>query len=197
MIYNFHNLRYCIWDLDFSNFKEKIAFDKSLEIEFDAGSKRPYPVEAVGSAYSASLFRIKEFGNFLEYITPNLDYHLTTLGKPIYKRMVRAWGNRMHRDSRCTVHAHKGSNVLIVYYKVPENSADLVFVDPIYEGVKNLNQIPESAKRYINVKEGMCLLHDGDILHGVNIHNSDQTRDSLILEFKCYETIEEMENQIV
>ena len=197
MVYNFHGLNYCIWNLnqqDFHKFKSTSSFNDELQSSFK-GVETTKQTEAVGRAYSHPhniMSTFKGFGSLQKMIDPDLTKQLNLIGSSNNKILVRSWANRMHYGACGGIHTHEYQNleryVLLVYYSVPENSADLVFVNPArYVRTmvqQNLDDISESDKLVIKVSEGMCVLHDGQIPHGVSKHNSHQPREVLVFEFE-------------
>jgi hypothetical protein len=81
----------------------------------------------------------------------------------------RNWVNEMYNGCSGTEHKHN-CPVAIFYVRIPENGADIVFVN-------NNEFIPAGAR------EGDLLIHDTGITHSVSEHKSDITRICLILEF--------------
>jgi hypothetical protein len=59
-------------------------------------------------------------------------------------------------------------------------------VDPKHKNKLRQSEsvIPLEDKLSIKVYDGMCLLHDGSILHAVSKHNNDLPRDVLVFEFE-------------
>ena len=127
---------------------------------------------------------MNSFSEFMKFIIPNTDpYYELFTGKKIVG-VSRCWANRMEKDSFGAIHVHdKRVKILILYYKVPHNSSDLVFVDPKHKNILNTELIPDNDKLHIQVSEGTCILYDGEIPHGVSRHKSDESRDAFIFEF--------------
>jgi hypothetical protein len=187
MINYFHNNKYSIWQIDTSKFKSNTVFYNNLNSSFEISSKLPLPQESNGLAYSVPLDKIPGFLDLLDVLSPSLNENFALIYGNQDKKIFRAWANRMHRDSFGSLHQHNEDvKVLIFYYNVPENSSDLIFVHPKYKNKNILNPylLPDEDKLNIKVTEGMCILHDGEILHAVSKHNSDTPRDCVIIEYK-------------
>jgi hypothetical protein len=85
-------------------------------------------------------------------------------------RLGRNWVNEMFRGCSGAVHRH-GSHVCVFYLRLPENGADMQFVqdqDTVLAGAK----------------EGDLLIHEPAIWHGVTEHQSDISRICLVIEFE-------------
>lgn len=84
----------------------------------------------------------------------------------------RNWINEMYEGCSGIEHHHH-SPVAVFYVRIPENGADMVFV--------NGNEtIPAGAA------EGDLLIHEAGIRHSVSEHKSDISRICLIFEFDFY-----------
>jgi hypothetical protein len=87
----------------------------------------------------------------------------------------RNWFNVMYKGSEGAVHnhystIHPGTMVVAIFYvQVPENSANLFFI-------QNNESIIHTAI------EGELVIHDAKINHSVSIHNSDTPRICLVLD---------------
>jgi hypothetical protein len=81
----------------------------------------------------------------------------------------RNWINEMYNGCSGIEHHHH-CPVAVFYVRIPENGADMIFVD----GNEN---IPAGAM------EGDLLIHDTGIRHSVSEHKNDISRICLILEF--------------
>lgn len=186
-----HKSNYIIWDVDITPFKNTTPFDvhlyDALEQSFlKVQNTKEKPPESNGLAYSAVLKNVSGFTDLVDFLSQSLNPYLENLNAS--NVISRSWANRMHRDSYGSLHKHgKEVKVFILYYNVPPDSSDLVLVHPKYQlsTIKNPELIPAIDRQHIKVNEGTCILHDGDILHGVSKHNSDYTRDAIIIEFLC------------
>lgn len=81
----------------------------------------------------------------------------------------RNWVNEMHEGCSGIEHHHH-CPVAVFYVRIPENGADMIFVD----GDEN---IPAGAM------EGDLLIHEAGIKHSVSEHKNDTSRMCLIFEF--------------
>lgn len=99
--------------------------------------------------------------------------------------MPRGWTNRMFRDceGRCHTHPLQADGVVIFYYQVPENSAELVLIDSGTDG-SEYHDYPPEKKHHIVPTEGQLIIHHPSIPHAVSRHNSDDPRTCFIFEFK-------------
>ena len=125
-----------------------------------------------------------------DYIINQITTNLDSLDIPVYYKrqkfsLRRCWANRIYKDTLGTIHDHGKSTVLIVYYNVPKDSSSLVFIDPKHSDklFQEESIIPKDEKLSIEVNTGMCVLHDGRILHAVTKHGSTIPRDVLVFEF--------------
>lgn len=212
---NFFGLKYCTWNIDheaFLNFKRNSNFDKALAMLYMEAYLNAKKAEvsndySMGLAYSIRanvLDKLPEFDEFGKLIHDNLTEAINFFGVEFESsRIVKSWANRMHKDSSGVVHNHvsfdsdKNLNsstkfVLLVYYKIPVNSANLVFLNPD----KYLKEPDFKNDRFdkqeflsediltIQPTEGMCILHDAKIPHTVSVHNSHKPRDVLIFDYE-------------
>lgn len=197
MIENFYDNKYCIWQIDLNQFfaieKLKELINKDLII----ASTSSNPQEARGKGYSTfTLMNLKEFRQLLEFLSPSINKHLQQLGLPINKKLLRAWANRVEKNCKGVIHKHNSkvwteqTYVLILYLSTPAGSGDLTLIHPKYNMLDVMlaspDVIPESDKFRIKVSEGMCVMHDGELLHAVSETTSDEPRDCIVLEFKCF-----------
>lgn len=187
MIQLFHNAKYCSWSIDLSKFNTRSSFDIDLNNSFKKTINEPLPPEAKGLAYSTDVDNIKGFLNLLDFVSPSLSLYFELLTGTNKKKIVRAWANRMHQNSYGAIHSHRENlKIFVLYYNIPKDSGNIILIDPKYKklDIKDPNLIPEKDKIIIKVKEGLCLLHDGEIMHGVLTHKSDTVRDSIIIEYQ-------------
>jgi len=103
--------------------------------------------------------------------------------KPRYV-MPRAWTNRMLKDceGRCHTHPEQADGVVIFYYQVPKNSAELVLIDGGVNGSEH-HEYPGNKKHFIVPSEGQLIIHPPGVPHAVSRHNSDDPRTCFIFEF--------------
>ena len=100
----------------------------------------------------------------------------------------RTWANKMFKGSQGLVHAHvhpdfpnRTDFVAIFYVQIPENGAQLMFIDNGTFNSKYSDYPPEAIK-YIHSETGDLLIHSPEIPHAVSTHNSDIPRVCLIFE---------------
>lgn len=184
MIKSFHNMKYCVWNVNLYSLKNNTKFNDEIEERFNIQSEvSKRPPEAQGDAYSIGIKSMDTFDELMHFLIPAVNPYHELLANRNIIGVTRCWANRMNKDSSGAIHTHhKQIKILILYYNVPENSGDLVFVDPKYKDVLNTELIPDSDKLHIQVSEGTCILYDGEIPHGVSRHKSDESRDAFIFE---------------
>lgn len=188
MIQIWNNYKFSTWNISIKDIPNISIFDRHLQSEFKKVHNYPTrPPESNGDAYSVNdIGTIVGFNDLFNSL--NLNYYLTEFDAHNFVKIKRAWANRMHKNSFGSVHKH-GANlkVLIIYYNVPEGSSDLILIHPKYKILCNSNSIavPDEYKYSIKVKEGMCILHHGDMLHAVSKHLSDLPRDAIIIELEA------------
>jgi len=194
MIEQFHNIKYCSWQLNLTEFKANSKFNDSLRENLDNfDTTKKLPDSANGKAYSVLIHKenktnpnVSGFNELIDLVMPSLDENLEKICGSKSKRMISCWANRMHVNSYGSIHTHVGVDyVMLLYYNVPENSSDLIFIHPKYGFYdKDVLSIPQTDQLKIKVSEGMCLLHEGKMLHAVSIHNNRIPREVIVLEFK-------------
>lgn len=210
----FFGLNYCTWtinQLKFSEFKKESLFDEKISmLLFEAylnakRSKVPNDY-STGLAYSTRnyiIHNMPEFEKFNDLIHDEfleaLDY-LKVDDKTL--SIERSWANRMHKGSSGVIHNHVSFDannqligtskyVLIVYYTIPKDSADLIFLNPLkYLRTPEFEKDRIKEQKFnsedmllIKPTEGFCVLHDGRIPHTVSKHNSYKPRDVLIFDY--------------
>lgn len=102
---------------------------------------------------------------------------------------IKSWANKMFYGSQGLVHAHihpdfknyKSDFVAIFYVHIPENGAQLVFVDG-GEFNKKYTEYDESKLTIMKCESGDLVIHPPQIPHGVTIHNSHTPRLCLVFE---------------
>lgn len=103
----------------------------------------------------------------------------------------RTWANRMYRGCDAVAHRHANIGwtiphlVAIYYTDVPENSADLIFIDDGNYGVMRGNryfEYPTDKHHPVKSRTGRLVVHDARILHATTSHESDLPRTCLIIE---------------
>lgn len=182
--------KYVTWDLDLTEFKQKSQFYQDLNEFFDSDFLRYYPDDAAGLAYSVNVVHIASLQELTDFLTPTLTKAFKQLTNKELGVLDRLWANRMHYGSFGSIHTHlntvAGQNckVFTIYLNVPVNSSNLVLIDPDsnYRYQQLITNVPEAEQLHIPVHEGMCIMYDGDLPHGVSRHNSNLTRDALIIE---------------
>jgi hypothetical protein len=102
---------------------------------------------------------------------------------------IKSWANKMFHGSQGLVHAHihpdfknyKSDFVAIFYVHIPENGAQLVFVDGGEFNTK-YTDYDESKLTIIECESGDLVIHPPTIPHAVTIHNSHIPRLCLVFE---------------
>lgn len=212
---DFFGLKYCIWNIDqskFANFKKINSFDKALSILYmnayvSAKKKEICNDSSIGLAYSINRDILQKLPEYPAFNTLFHDEFMQAIDFFNLKfeslRMIKSWANRMHKDSSGVIHNHSFFNddgtlvdlkryVFLVYYRVPMNSANLIFLNPHKylkkSDSKNDRLIEQNFcsedKLVIKPSDGMCILHDAKIPHTVSRHNSHKPRDVLIFDYE-------------
>lgn len=102
---------------------------------------------------------------------------------------IKSWANKMFYGSQGLVHAHihpdfknyKSDFVAIFYVHIPENSAQLVFVDGGEFNTK-YTEYDESKLTIMKCESGDLVIHPPQIPHAVTIHKSHTPRLCLVFE---------------
>ena len=102
---------------------------------------------------------------------------------------VKSWANKMFYGSQGLVHAHTHSDfkdyesdfVAIFYIHIPEDSAQLVFVEG-GEFNKKYTDYDKSKLTIMECESGDLIIHSPTIPHAVTIHNSTTPRLCLVFE---------------
>ena len=189
----FYQKQYSFWDIDLNYLKNSCTIDVELNKAFE-NSKIFNAPEKIGEGKSLMFNILPKFDsyNFLyNFVIEQVQAQLNTnFHIPLYYRrkklnLKRCWANRVFKNSEGLIHFHANSLVFLLYYNIPNNSSDLVFINPkhIDKIKQSESSIPIEDKLAIKVHSGMCILHDGNILHGVSKHNNDNHRDVLVFEF--------------
>jgi hypothetical protein len=190
---SFDNKKYHIWNTDITHLKTS-PFNADLQQSFQDQTINYPAIEKVGngtSLYPNDFIKIPSFELIDNFIRSQIKEQLIKLQVPLYyaqKKLVmkRCWANRIFHDAAGNIHVHKDSLVFLLYYTVPENSSDLIMLtskhtDKMY---KSADLVDDKDKLHIKVTEGMCILHDGNILHAVSPHLSTLPRDVIVFEFE-------------
>lgn len=103
----------------------------------------------------------------------------------------RTWANRMYKNCDAIAHRHAvvGSTiphlVAIYYLDVPENSAQLIFIDDNNYEMMRGGRYYEYANHQqfvVSPKSGRLVCHDARVLHATSEHESHLPRTCLIIE---------------
>jgi len=120
-----------------------------------------------------------------------IDYNLSRTRDVTAYKFHRAWANRMFKGCDGQAHRHKlpGEEkpdlVAIYYHQVPDNSAELIFINEkdMSIGVgKHYLEYPEEQRFHFKPKAGMLVVHDPHIMHAISTHQSDLPRTCIIFE---------------
>lgn len=182
--------KYITWDLDLTVLKEKSQFYHDLNEFFDSDFFRHYPDDAAGSAYSVNIIHVPSLHELTYFLTPTLIKAFKQLTNKELSVLNRLWANRMHYGSFGLIHTHNNAEteqdckVFTMYLDVPVNSSDLVLIDPDskHRYKKLITDVPQEERLHIPVYEGMCIMYDNDLPHGVSRHNSNLPRHAIIIE---------------
>jgi hypothetical protein len=155
--------------------------------------------ESVGNTLSTILFaqskehilNLPGFEKLRHWLEINLLELIDDIGWPPNAKGIefkRAWSNLMYKGSEGISHTHESysspttAGVAIFYFKAPKNSSKFVIVDS-KEIDKKIDYYDSNLCKYIDVEEGMLLVHDASIVHGVSKHNNDEPRICFIFDF--------------
>ncbi|WP_240520062.1 putative 2OG-Fe(II) oxygenase [Shewanella bicestrii] len=103
----------------------------------------------------------------------------------------RTWANRMEYGCDAVAHRHANDDwsiphlVAIYYTDVPENSADLVFIQDdnrqLMRG-KSCSEYPLAQQYRVSSLAGRLICHDARFLHGTTVHKNTLPRTCLVIE---------------
>jgi hypothetical protein len=115
---------------------------------------------------------LPELEDLMQWIADRVWQHRGALGyaNSRHLQLGRNWVNEMYRGCRGILHQHF-THVCVFYIRVPENSADMQFM----EG----DQV-ESA----GAQQGDLLIHPPLVWHSVSEHCNDISRICLVIEFE-------------
>jgi hypothetical protein len=173
-------------------YKNKTLSD-SIELVFKGSDINRSVEEQKGDALTTvgtniNLIEIPGMKDLVNWILTQVELVTQELGMvntPCYIR--RIWSNRMFKDCESLCHLHMVPNINgvgIFYYKVPEDSAQLVLINGGVPGTEP-HHYPEKRKHYIKPVEGQLIIHPPNIPHAVSRHNSDDPRTCFVFEF-CF-----------
>jgi len=100
--------------------------------------------------------------------------------------LKRAWCNRIHRGVKGKPHRHNGpetDKVVILYYEAPKGSSDFVIIDSD-EQLDSYDLYDKERLHFLPVHAGMALMHDGEIMHAITEHQSDEPRTVFVFDIK-------------
>lgn len=192
----FYDYNYSLWNIDISELKNNQEFNQELNDALNSADKTGAARERIGDGATLLpeiLFKMKSFSFLLNFVTIEKEKQLMSLNIPLFyikqrSNIKRCWANRIFKNTYGTIHSHSSSMVFLLYYNVPADSSDIVFIHPKHKDKRYQSEevIPEEEKMKIKVQEGTCLIHDGRILHAVSRHNSEIPRDVLVFEFDAF-----------
>jgi hypothetical protein len=139
---------------------------------------------SVGNEWS-DIINMPGAGKLVDWITERV---LITNSKATGVNYTKSWCNKMMEGSEGLVHAHlnvdlakKPDFVCIFYYQVPEDGANLVFIDG---GEFNTHYYEYDESKITTIKSltGRLVIHSPDIPHAVTKHNSKTPRICLVFE---------------
>ena len=139
---------------------------------------------SVGNDYS-DIVNMPGASKLVDWITERL---LVANPKATGVTYTKSWCNKMMKHSEGLVHAHYNPElskqpdfVAIFYYQVPEDGANLLFVDG-GEFNTHYYEYDESKITTIYSRTGRLVIHSPKIPHAVSVHNSDIPRICLVFE---------------
>ena len=191
-MHKFCNLKYTTWDINLSDIPDNVFFEQELNQAFEIAESYDAP-QKIGdgkSLMNSVIPNFKTFDSLYKFVVDQIQHKLEILQiHPYYRKKLflkRVWANRIYQNTEGTIHDHPDSLVFLLYYKAPENSSEIIFINPKYQDkmLQSHDVIPEEDKLRIPTYTGMCLLHDGAILHAVGKHNNIECRDVIVFEFK-------------
>ncbi|NMM40290.1 putative 2OG-Fe(II) oxygenase [Pseudoalteromonas arctica] len=102
----------------------------------------------------------------------------------------RTWVNKMGKNCDALAHRHANEGwtiphlVAIYYLDVPENSADLIFINDTSSIMRggHAKDYKEVDQVKVKAKTGRLVCHDAKEFHATSVHKNDLTRTCLILE---------------
>lgn len=199
----------CVYDFDdYAQLETKVAMDNILDELFalpEVINKENVDDAQGGRAFStvhlSQSLVIPEILNFKQtrlgvWILRNLYQSAQALGldktRNIKKmKYHRTWVNRMTKGCDAVAHRHAGEDwsiphlVAIFYTQVPDDSADLIFIDDdnfeLMRG-SSAKQYPLEKQYKIESKAGRLVCHDAKAFHATSVHNSDLPRSCIIIE---------------
>jgi len=199
----------CIYDFkEIENYPEKQLVDRQIERLFTLPEVTD--VDNVPDAKGGRALSTVHLCH--NYVIPQLlDFKSSSLGQWILRNIFesalalgfgetrdirkmkyhRTWANRMTKGCSAVAHRHAGIGwviphlVAIFYLDVPDNSADLIFINDknfdVMRGVQ-CSHYAESKQYRVQSKSGRLICHDARSFHGVSIHQNELPRTCLILE---------------
>ncbi|AZQ09619.1 putative 2OG-Fe(II) oxygenase [Shewanella khirikhana] len=102
----------------------------------------------------------------------------------------RVWANEMSYGSEAVAHRHAADDwviphmVAIFYVDVPDNGADLVFLDDDSDEMRlgSLSTFAQSRQYRLKSEPGRLICHDAKQLHATTVHESRLPRRCIIIE---------------
>jgi len=147
-------------------------------------------IEKFGRGYSTC-----DFGNDLILNLSNInllfEYISTFIIKNFNKNLkkekilyTRIWANKVYKNCSGKCHIHDGINdgSAIFYYKVPNNSSDLIILKEKIDGL--VTDDHKNISHHIKVYEGDLIIHDKNAPHAISEHMSDEPRICFVFDFK-------------
>jgi hypothetical protein len=146
-------------------------------------SQKGQALTSVGARFH--LAKLPGMGPLMRWITQQVNEagkELNLSGSQIV--FPRGWANRMFKDceGRCHTHPIQAHGVVIFYYEVPDDSAELVLIENGTNG-SEYHDYPAEKKYHIPVTAGQLVIHHPSVPHAVSRHLSDQPRTCFIFEF--------------
>jgi hypothetical protein len=202
------NKNVCIYDFDSAN---NFLGKKQIDLGLDELFLSPKVVNAPNVKQAKGGRALSSEQLYDKHIVDLIDIKNSAIGKWILEKIFlsaielgydeyrdirkikfnRTWANRMYKNCNALAHRHAIEEsviphlVCIYYYDVPNESADLIFIDD--NDYQTLTGEPyfkydEDKQFRINTKSGRLVCHDAKFLHATSIHESDLPRTCLIIE---------------
>ena len=192
MIQTYCGLEYTSWRIDDSFFKRFAELESQVTDALNSKMTWDAP-ELVGrgaSIRSSVVFGLHGYRYLYHVINEHVMFYsnLFERTKDRVLRINRQWANEMKPNAMGRIHDHSRALVCIFYLNASKESSNLVFVDSKHRDkfMQTEDCIPNEDKLSIPVESGMCVLHDGRILHAVSKNTSPEPRQCFVFEYNIF-----------
>ena len=189
----FCGLKFTSWNIDLNYIEKNSIFFEEITNAFESAPYFEAP-EKIGEGKSLANSVLPAFRSFdfiYDFIQTEIKQQYTNLEISKYYskqrlKLKRCWANKIYKGTQGIIHHHPNSMVFLLYIETPNNSSNLVFVSDkhIDKLTDTIDLIPEEDMYKIQVEEGLCVLHDGNILHAVSEHKNELPRQVIVFEFE-------------